>query len=219
MRFNPLRRREFITLLVGAAAAWPRQLAAQPAGRIYRIGVLFPFPASVLAAWFDELRRLGLVEGQNLAVDRRGFVSSYEQFPTIAAELVKTGLDAMICGGDMAIRAAQAATATIPIVAATDDMVGAGLAESLARPGGNTTGISLSRASLTASGKTSVRSVAGRPPYGDPCRLPDHWRPSASAYSRRRTRARRRTFDLRSPAERGDDIRRRSRQSFRCRGP
>jgi putative tryptophan/tyrosine transport system substrate-binding protein len=143
MRFNYLRRREFIALVGGAAAAWPRQLVAQPAERVYRIGVLFPFPASVLAAWFDELRRLGFVEGQNLAVDRRGFASSYEQFPTIAAELVKAGLDAMICGGDAAIRAAQAATATIPIVAATDDMVGAGLAQSLAHPGGNTTGISL----------------------------------------------------------------------------
>jgi hypothetical protein len=54
----------------------------------------------VLAAWFDELRRLGFVEGQNLAVDRRGFASSYEQFTIIAADLVKAGLDAMICDGD-----------------------------------------------------------------------------------------------------------------------
>jgi putative ABC transport system substrate-binding protein len=138
-----MRRREFITLLGGAAAAWPRRLVAQPTERIYRIGVLAPFPASVLAAWFDELHRLGFVEGQNLTVDRRGFARSYEQFPTIAAELAKVELDAMICAGDAAIRAAQAATATIPIVAATDDMVGSGLAQSLARPGGNTTGVSL----------------------------------------------------------------------------
>src|SRR5208337_2800166 len=143
MRFNHLKRRDVITLLGGAAAAWPLRLVAQPIEHIYRIGVLVPFPASEMAAWFDELRRLGFVEGQNLAVDHRGFASSYEQLPTIAAELVKTRLDAMVCGGDAAIRAGQAATATIPIAAATDDMVGAGLAQSLAHPGGNTTGISL----------------------------------------------------------------------------
>jgi putative ABC transport system substrate-binding protein len=102
-----------------------------------------PFPAEVLEVWFTELRRLGFVEGQNLAIDRRGFALSYGQFPTVAAELVKTELDAVICGGDEAIRAAQAATATIPIVASTDDMVGAGLVRSLAHPGGNTTGASL----------------------------------------------------------------------------
>jgi putative tryptophan/tyrosine transport system substrate-binding protein len=136
-------RREFITLLGGAAIVCPRQLVAQPGERIYRIGILVPFPRTVLEAWFAELRRLGFVEGQNLAVDRRGFARSYGEFPTVAAELVKTGLDAMICGGDEAIRAAQAATTTIPIIATTDDMVGAGLARSLAHPGGNTTGASL----------------------------------------------------------------------------
>jgi putative tryptophan/tyrosine transport system substrate-binding protein len=138
-----MRRREFITLLGSAAIVCPRQLVAQPGERIYRIGILVPFPPTVLEAWFAELRRLGFVEGQNLAVDRRGFARSYGEFPTVAAELVKTGLDAMICGGDEAIRAAQAATATIPIIATTDDMVGAGLARSLAHPGGNTTGASL----------------------------------------------------------------------------
>jgi putative ABC transport system substrate-binding protein len=139
-----MQRRKFITLLGGAAAmACPRQLVAQPGERIYRIGVLVPFPPTVLEAWFVELRRLGFVEGQNLTVDRRGFARTYGEFPTVAAELVKTGLDAMICGGDEAIRAAQAATPTIPIIASTDDMVGAGLARSLAHPGGNTTGVSL----------------------------------------------------------------------------
>ena len=137
-----MRRREFITL-IGGAAAWPRQLVAQPGERNYRIGVLVPFPSTVLEAWFAELRTLGFVEGQNLTVDRRGFARSYGQFPAVATELVNSGLEAMICGGDEAIRAAQAATATIPIIASTDDMVGAGLARSLAHPGGNTTGVSL----------------------------------------------------------------------------
>ena len=127
-----MRRREFITLLGGAAIVCPRQLVAQPGERIYRIGILVPFPPTVLEAWFSELRRLGFVEGQNLAVDRRGFARSYGEFPTVAAELVKTALDA----NDLR-------TATIPIIATTDDMVGAGLARSLAHPGGNTTGASL----------------------------------------------------------------------------
>jgi putative tryptophan/tyrosine transport system substrate-binding protein len=138
-----VKRREFITLLGGTAMAWPRPLLAQPGERIYRIGVLVPFPPTVLEAWFAELRNLGFIEGQNLVIDRRGFARSYAQLQTVAAELVKTELDAMICGGDEAIRAAQAASATIPIIASTDDMVGAGLARSLAHPGGNTTGVSL----------------------------------------------------------------------------
>jgi ABC-type uncharacterized transport system substrate-binding protein len=87
-------------------------------------------------------------QGQNLAIDGRGFVASYEKFPTIAAELVKAKVDAIICAGDAAIRAAQAATTTIPIIAGTDDMVGAGLVRSLARPGGNTTGVSILAADL-----------------------------------------------------------------------
>jgi putative tryptophan/tyrosine transport system substrate-binding protein len=141
-------RRQFITLLGGAAAAWPRGPMAQPATRVHRIGVLVPFPAGVLASFFDALRQLGFVEGQNLAIDGRGFVANYEKFPTIAAELVKAKVDAILCAGDAAIRAAQAATTTIPIIAGTDDMVGAGLVRSLARPGGNTTGISLLAADL-----------------------------------------------------------------------
>ena len=143
-----MKRRDFITLIGGAAAAWPLGLMAQPATRVYRIGVLVPFPAGVLASFFDALRQFGFVEGQNLAIDGRGFVASYEKFPTIAAELVKAKVDAILCAGDAAIRAAQAATTTIPIIAGTDDMVGAGLVRSLARPGGNTTGISLLAADL-----------------------------------------------------------------------
>jgi putative tryptophan/tyrosine transport system substrate-binding protein len=143
-----VKRRDFITLIGGAAAAWPLGLMAQPATRVYRIGVLVPFPAGVLAGFFDALRQLGFVEGQNLSIDGRGFAASYEKFPTIAAQLVKTKVDAIICAGDAAIRAAQAATTTIPIIAGTDDMVGAGLVRSLARPGGNTTGISLLAADL-----------------------------------------------------------------------
>jgi putative ABC transport system substrate-binding protein len=137
-----MKRRAFITLL-GGAAAWPLAARAQQAERVHRIGVIVPFPESVITGWFEQLSRLGFAEGRNLAVDRRGIGASYEQFPVVAAELASARVDAIVCAGDASIRAAQAATQTIPIIGATDDMVGSGLAASLARPGGNTTGVSL----------------------------------------------------------------------------
>jgi putative ABC transport system substrate-binding protein len=147
-----MKRREFILAFGGAAAApsllWPRTVRAQQADRVRRIGVLVPLPAIVWVPFFEELARQGFIEGQNLAVDRRGFDASYDRFSTIAAEVVRASPDAILCGGDAAIRAAQAATTTIPIVALTDDMVGAGLARSLARPGANTTGVSILAADL-----------------------------------------------------------------------
>jgi putative tryptophan/tyrosine transport system substrate-binding protein len=142
-----VRRREFITLLGGAAAAWPLAARAQP-DRTWRIGVLAPLPATVFAPFFSELRQLGFIEGQTLAVDRRGFDARYDQLSAIAAELMKAGPEVLLCGGDAAIRAAQTATSNLPIVAITDDMVGAGLVRSLARPGGNTTGVSILAADL-----------------------------------------------------------------------
>jgi putative tryptophan/tyrosine transport system substrate-binding protein len=137
-----VKRRAFIAGL-GSAAAWPLAASPQPVNRIQRIGVLLPLPPAIMAGFFDELRQLGFVEGQNLFVDRRGFSARYDQFPVIAAELVNSKVDVILCGGDAAIRAAQQATQTIPILAVADDMVGAGLVESLARPGGNTSGISI----------------------------------------------------------------------------
>jgi putative tryptophan/tyrosine transport system substrate-binding protein len=140
-----VKRREFITLVGGAAAAWPLAARAQQAGRIYRLGILHNQgpQAPQFPPFYDELRRLGFVEGQNLIVDGRGYAVRTEQFPTVAAELVKASVDAILCGGAAAARAAQEITRTIPILTLTDDMVGQGLVASLARPGGNTTGISI----------------------------------------------------------------------------
>jgi putative tryptophan/tyrosine transport system substrate-binding protein len=143
-----MRRREFITLLGGPAATWPLAAYAQQPDRLRQIGMLVPLPASVFVPFFNELRQLGFIEGQNLAVDRRGFDARYDQFAPIAAVLANAAPEAIVCGGDAAIRAAQAATSTIPIVAITDDMVGAGLVRSLARPGGNTSGVSILAADL-----------------------------------------------------------------------
>src|SRR5499425_633646 len=140
-----MRRREFITLLGGAAAGWPLVARAQEPGRIYRLGCLLAGPrdASHFLALFDELQRLGFIDGQNLVVDAAGFGMSAERFAVHAPELVKARVDVILAGGDAAVRAAQQATTSIPILALTDDMVGQGFVHSLGQPGGNTTGVSL----------------------------------------------------------------------------
>jgi ABC transporter substrate binding protein len=92
---------------------------------------------------FEELRRSGFIEGRNLTVDWHEYGQRVELVSKFAAELVKARVDVIAAGGDFGIRAAQQATATIPIIGFTDDMIGSRLVNSLARPGGNTTGISL----------------------------------------------------------------------------
>src|SRR6266478_3676650 len=116
-----MRRREFLGALGGAAVVGPRAVFAQQGERIRRIAVLAPLPATVWARFFEELRQLGFIEGDNLAVDRQGFDARYDQFPAIVAALLKDRPEAILCGGDASIRAMQAATTTIPIVALTDD--------------------------------------------------------------------------------------------------
>ncbi len=140
-----MKRRDFVKVLAGSAAAWPLAARAQEVGRTYRLGGMTPSTrdAPHYVALFDELRRHGFVEGENLTVEGRGFAGRTEQFPDIAVELVKAKVDVIFCAGDAAIRAAQQAAATIPILAVTDDMVGSGLVRSLAQPGRNTTGVSI----------------------------------------------------------------------------
>jgi putative tryptophan/tyrosine transport system substrate-binding protein len=130
--------------LVALLGAWPLELRGQASGRTYRIGVLSPLPrdAPQYFPLFDELRRLGFIEGQNLTIDPRGFELRNEQFSEAAVTRVNAPVDVIQAGGAAAIRAAQRAAATIPILGNTDDMVGEGLVRSLARPGGNTTGVS-----------------------------------------------------------------------------
>jgi len=142
-----MKRREFITLLGGAAASvsTPLPLFAQEAGRIYRIGFVSAAPREEAwyTAFFEELRGLGFVEGQNLTVISGRFGVRNELLGEVAAALVRAAPDAIVAAGPIAARAAQAATKTIPILAASDDMVGDGLVPSMRRPGGNTTGVSL----------------------------------------------------------------------------
>jgi putative tryptophan/tyrosine transport system substrate-binding protein len=142
-----MRRREFIALLGGAAGISfnTAPLYAQEAGRIYRIGFVSAAPREEAwyTAFFEELHGLGFVEGQNLTVIPGGFGVRNELLSEVAAALGRAAPDAIVAAGPIAARAAQAATKTIPILAASDDMVGDGLVPSMRRPGGNTTGVSL----------------------------------------------------------------------------
>jgi putative tryptophan/tyrosine transport system substrate-binding protein len=139
------RRREFITLVGGMAAAWPLGSHAQEPGRTYRLGALMPAPrqSPAVHAMFDELSRNGFTEGQNLLVIPGGFEVANEDLTQLAGELVKAAPDVILAGPAPPLRALQAATRTVPVVGMSEDMVGEGLVSSLARPGGNITGISL----------------------------------------------------------------------------
>jgi putative tryptophan/tyrosine transport system substrate-binding protein len=140
-----MSRRDFIAGIAGSAAAWPLAARSQEPGRIYRLGILHQLPrtAAQFARLFDGLRRQGFIEGRNLAIDPRGFSSSAQQYRERIAEMVQSGTDVIFAGGDAAMRAAQEVTRTVPIIGIADDMVGSGLAASLARPGGNVTGFSI----------------------------------------------------------------------------
>jgi len=118
---------------------------AQQAGKVPRIGVLQVWSSAdpMVELIRQSLREVGYVEGQTIAVEFRLAEGKTERLPALAADLVQLKADAILTFGDPAIRAAQQATRTIPIVAATDDLVGAGLVANLARPGGNTTGVSI----------------------------------------------------------------------------
>jgi putative tryptophan/tyrosine transport system substrate-binding protein len=143
MRFNQLGRREFITLL-GGAATWPLAARAQQP-KVWRIGLLAtvsPAPA-MLSAFRDGLRERGYVEGQNLFIDIRWPNESFEKEPRVAVELVRNNIDCIVAWPTPAVISARAATSTIPIVmVAVTDPVALGFVASLARPGGNITGVS-----------------------------------------------------------------------------
>ena len=144
-----MRRREFIALM-GASATWPVTALAQQAGQTYRLGMVSPLPCEatpstspMTLAYQNELRNLGFVKDQNLTFACRDVGHNIDLSSQYAAELVKGAVDVIVVFGDVAARAAQQATKTIPIVVVTDDMLGEGLVSSLARPNGNTTGISI----------------------------------------------------------------------------
>jgi putative ABC transport system substrate-binding protein len=142
-----MRRREFIAVL-GAAAAWPLAARAQQAGSLPRIGFLGPSSSTaagpLIAVFVRRLRELGWHDGQNVLIEYRWAEARVERISEIAAEFAGSKVDVIVTNGNIAVAAAKRATSDIPIVfAIANDPLGAGLVASLARPGGNVTGLSL----------------------------------------------------------------------------
>jgi putative tryptophan/tyrosine transport system substrate-binding protein len=142
-----MRRREFITLLGGAAAAWPLVARAQSGERMRRIGVLMhvtendPDGQARLAAFVKRLQELGWAEGRNLRLDIRWGPDDPNRYPRQAAELVATAPDVLVAPTSFTVAALLRATRSVPIVfMGVIDPVGAGFVSSLAKPGGNATG-------------------------------------------------------------------------------
>lgn len=141
-----MQRREFIGL-VGVTAAWPLTvLAQQPSGRVYRVGYLAVSSRAVastsITAFEDALRSRGYHVGENVIIEYRFADGNMERIPALAEDLVKFGVNVIVVGSNPVVVAAMKATTTIPIVMVNAfDPVGAGLVASLARPGGNVTGV------------------------------------------------------------------------------
>jgi putative ABC transport system substrate-binding protein len=134
-----MRRRKFITLLGGAAVAWPLSARAQRPAKLVRVGIIDDAP--IWDHFRQGLREAGYIEGQNLAIEYRSAEGQPDRLAAAARELVGIPVDVIAVSGTAATRAAQQATTTIPIVMiAIGDPIRAGLVFSLARPGGNTTG-------------------------------------------------------------------------------
>jgi putative tryptophan/tyrosine transport system substrate-binding protein len=148
LRPRPSTKRPLVAIVLAVALLWGLDAGAQPAARVHRVAVLdasSPDPARLewWAAFRQQLRELGYVEGQNLALTTRFAHGKVEQLPVLAEELVRLKPDVLVTGGGFqATHAAKQATATIPIVMTTGaDPVSLGLVASLARPGGNITGL------------------------------------------------------------------------------
>ena len=140
-----MKRRVFITLL-GGAAAWPGAIVAQAPDLLRKIGVLANEPWPPLEGLRHGLRDLGYVEGRSHRFEYRFAQGRAERFPALASELVNLPVDVIVAWGTPASLAAHKATATIPIVISAGDPVGVGIVSSLARPGGNVTGMSVQMA-------------------------------------------------------------------------
>jgi putative ABC transport system substrate-binding protein len=144
-----MRRRDLVNLLGGAAVAWPLSARAQQPAKVWRVGWIFPGPSTGsydgMAAFRQGLKDRGYIEGQTIVFEDRYAEGQLQRLPDLAAELVRLKVDVIVAQGAPAIHAAAAATTTLPIVMAfsSGDPVRAGFAKSLARPGGNITGVTL----------------------------------------------------------------------------
>jgi putative tryptophan/tyrosine transport system substrate-binding protein len=167
-----MRRREILGVL-GGAAAWPLAARAQQSGRLPLIGILDFFPSAASADSIEPfqqgLRELGYVNGRNIHLEYHSAEQRSDLAATLAADLVRREVDIIVAVATPAAHAAKNATATIPIVMSVSDPLATGLVASLARPGGNLTGVSASGPDLA--GKrlaTSMRPFAVARPVGTP---------------------------------------------------
>jgi putative ABC transport system substrate-binding protein len=163
MHFRQVKRRDFITLLGGAAAAWPLAARAQQTSKLLTIGFLGPSTPLAAdhwtAAFGQRLRELGWVEGRNIAVEYRWAEGRSERYGEIAAELIRLNVNVIVTVGGPALVAKQM-TSVIPIVfAVAADPLGSGLVASLARPGGNITGLSVQFTDTTGKRLELLREV------------------------------------------------------------
>ena len=162
-----LKRRKFITLLGGAAAAWPIAARAQQPERMRRIGVLMNLAANDpqgharVAAFLQGLQQLGWVDGRNLRIDTRWGAGDADSFRRYAAELVALAPEVILASGFPSAAALQQVTSSVPVVfVLVIDPVGAGLIESLARPGGNFTGFALHEFSTSGKWLELLKEIA-----------------------------------------------------------
>lgn len=156
-----MRRREFIGLAVGTAAAWQCPAQAQKAGQVKRIGFLRvgPPPAAFIDGFQQGLRDLGLVEGQHFVIEY-ALAQSAAQVPGVAAELVRRGVDIIVASGTPSVLPARDAAGQTPVVfVATLDPVATGLVASLARPGRNVTGMTSMSGDIIAKRLQLIREL------------------------------------------------------------
>jgi putative tryptophan/tyrosine transport system substrate-binding protein len=158
-----MKRRDFIALLGGAAAAWPLAARAQQTGKLPTIGCLHGTTLSTggqwVAAFVQRLRELGWIEGRTVAIEVRWAGGRSERFAEIAAEFVRLKVDVIVTAGPP-VFAVKQATSVIPIVFATvADPLDSGLVASLARPGGNVTGLSLTSPELASKRLELLRDI------------------------------------------------------------
>jgi len=158
-----MKRRDFITLL-GGAAAWPLAARAQQPGKLPTIGFLGQSTRSGASEWVaafvQRLRELGWTEGRTITIEYRWAEGREERYAELAAEFVRRKVDIIVTSGTPAVMASKRATSVIPIVFATaGDPVGTGVVASLARPGGNVTGLSLQQTDLAGKRLELLREV------------------------------------------------------------
>jgi ABC-type uncharacterized transport system substrate-binding protein len=169
-----MRRREFITL-IGGAAAWPLAARAQQGGRMRRVGILLPYPPTdgeiqaVVRAFQEELHRLGWKKGDNIQFDERWTMDNMDLVRANATNLVELKPDVTVAVGGRVIPILAQLTRSIPIIIpGVSDPVGTGLVESLARPGGNVSGFTTRE--LSTFGKMLEILKTDRAQHGPRCR-------------------------------------------------